>query len=165
MQRVERHVCFDLEAFHQNRICFDEPPAKRAYFAHNVDQISIEELVDHELYEPIAEIVERPLVFVRVMSARTPVTHNHVYTAFNNWIDQISCLMGRISHICIDEQIDIGINRHECASQSIALALPAFIEHSSKARKVGQSSLRYRFGPVGRIVIDDINPCGTGNAE
>ena len=97
MQRVERHVCFDLKAFDEDRICFDKSPAKRAISAHNIDQLRLEEPVNNHLDQSVSHVVERALVFVRIVSTGVPIADYHICNGFDDRIDQINGLIGRIS--------------------------------------------------------------------
>lgn len=74
---MDCHLGLDLEASREYGIGLDEGEVERAVSGHDIGDVRIEQAVDGTADQPVAEVVEGPLVLLEVGGGE-PVADDHV---------------------------------------------------------------------------------------
>ncbi len=151
---MQGHVGFDLEPIYQDRIVPHEGPVEDAIAAHDVDQPGVEQGIDGCLHDAIADAVQGPMVFLRIMAAGVPVADHHVGAVLEYRRDQVAHPVRRIGQVRIGQHIDVGVDIEERAAQGIAFSLTPLVDDVALATQFAKGLPRAFRRAIARIVIN-----------
>ena len=149
VQRVDGHFSFDFKAARQHWVSLHKSEGERSVASHDIGYVSSEQSIDGSTYEPIAEVVEWPLVLLEVRGAQT-ITNHHV-VALENLVDHSRCCIGRVRIVAVRHDVHVSIDIFEHGSNDIALALTRFLTYDSAL--AGRDFRR----AVGGVVVIHVN--------
>ena len=118
---MDCHLGLDLEASREYGIGLDEGEVERAVSGHDIGDVRIEQAVDGTADQPVAEVVEGPLVLLEVGGGE-PVADDHV-VAVEHLGHHGGCRVGRVGVVAVGHDVHVRVDVLEHGPDHVALAL------------------------------------------
>ena len=118
---MDGHLGLDFEAAREHGIGLDEREAERPVSGHDVGDMRIEQAVDGTADQPVAEVVEGPLVLLEVGGGE-PVADDHV-VAVEHLGHHGGCRVGRVGVVAVGHDVHVRVDVLEHGPDHVALAL------------------------------------------
>lgn len=142
---MDGHLGLDFEAAREHGIGLDEREAERPVSGHDVGDMRIEQAVDGTADQPVAEVVEGPLVLLEVGGGE-PVADDHV-VAVEHLGHHGGCRVGRVGVVAVGHDVHVRVDVLEHGPDHVALALAGLAAHDGA---LGCGDLG---GAVGGVVV------------
>lgn len=142
---MDGHLGLDFEAAREHGIGLDEREAERPVSGHDVGDMRIEQAVDGTADQPVAEVVEGPLVLLEVGGGE-PVADDHV-VAVEHLGHHGGCRVGRVGVVAVGHDVHVRVDVLEHGPDHVALALAGLAAHDG-TRVPGDLG-----GVVGAVVV------------
>ena len=152
VDRVDGHLGLDLEAFREDREALDEEVAEGAAAGHDVPDLRSEEVVDAAAHEGVSEVVEGPLVLLKISGGQA-VSYDHVRIPRQDRLHHLRAALGGIGVVPVHHDVTLGVDLAEHAADDVSFALLVFLPHD---RAGGRGDLP---GPVGGVVVVYVDYC------
>lgn len=118
---MDCHLGLDFEAAREHGIGLDEREAERPVSGHDIGDMRIEQAVDGTADQPVAEVVEGPLVLLEVGGGK-PVADDHVVSV-EHLGDHGRGRVGRVGVVAVGHHVHVRVDVLEHGADDVALAL------------------------------------------
>ena len=142
---MDCHLGLDFEAAREHGIGLDEREAERPVSGHDIGDMRIEQAVDGTADQPVAEVVEGPLVLLEVGGGK-PVADDHVVSV-EHLGDHGRGRVGRVGVVAVGHDVHVRVDVLEHGPDHVALALAGLAAHDGA---FGCGNLG---GAVGGVVV------------